>query len=143
MNLFVELTAIDVHKEDQWYLDMERTRNQALANSGSRDVDYDEFDEDDLENAINPEGAPAEDTDEGAEPGTVAETPTINPPAGTFYSTMVFENDIREIYGRRHRQNRPGSRIVYRSGQPRLVKETYEEIKAKFAAARRSDSSED
>lgn len=138
MNLFVELTAIDISKENEWYNQMERARRQATATSGGRAVDFneDDFDEDDLEQPVDPEGEPDEDTDEGAAPDAPP-PPTIDPPAGTFHPTMVFENDIREIYPRRHRDNRAGSRIVYRSGQPRLVRETYEEIKAKFVAARR------
>ena len=54
-----------------------------------------------------------------------------NPPAGVYSPIMVFENDLREYYPRRG--ERSGTRLVYRSGAARPVKETYEEVKAKFA----------
>jgi hypothetical protein len=144
MNISVELTAIVGSVENAWYQQMERARRSATAAATGRAVDIDEdaFDEDDLEREINPDGEPDTDTDEGPAPDALAINPNVPEPAGLTYSVMVFENDIREIYARRHAQNRPGSRIVYRSGAPRIVKETYEEIKAKFAAARRALSAD-
>lgn len=138
MNICVELTAVDIAKENAYYQLMARARQNALAVAGGRAVDLneDDFDEDDLEREINPDGEPDEDTDEGAEAGAPAIEPSVPVPAGMYHPTLIFENDIREIYPRRHAQNRPGSRIVYRSGAPRIVKETFEEVKAKFANAR-------
>jgi hypothetical protein len=140
MNLSVELTAIVGGIENAWYQQMERARRNATALAGGRAVDISEdaFDEDDLEREVNPNGEPDEDTDEGPATAAPAIDPNVPEPAGMTYAVLVFENDIREIYARRHAQNRPGSRIVYRSGAPRIVKETYEEIKAKFEEARRA-----
>ena len=122
MNRFVELTAIDLDKETRWLREL--ARQQAEASEGRavnfRDVD---FSEDDLERPIaQSEEAPAPDAD----------TDLSNPPEGVYTSILVFENDIRELYPRRG--DRQGTRIVYRSGAARPVKESYAEVKAAFAA---------
>jgi hypothetical protein len=143
MNIFVELTAVVGSIENEWYRQQERARRNttALASGRAVDLDEDAFDEDDLEREINPDGEPDTDTDEGAAPDAPTIDPNIPVPAGMYYSVDVFENDIREIYARRHAEGRPGSRIVYRSGAPRIVKETLEEVRAKFKAARRASLS--
>ena len=132
MNRGVELTAIGISAENAWYQAIRENRAVASGQANFRDVD---FDEDDLERPIDPDGAPDEDSEDDGDPvPAAAPASPSNPPAGVFSPVMVFENDVREFYARRHRDGRPGTRIVYRSGAPRLVKETYEEVKAKFAA---------
>lgn len=114
---FVELTAIDLNAERSWL------RAVAEATSGgARTVD---FDEDDLEQ-------PLRDPDEGTAPAPAASTDPATAPAGTYYAIAVFESDLREFYARKG--NRTGTRLVYRNGAARPVKETYNDVKAKFAA---------
>lgn len=121
MNRPIELTAIDGKKETAWLNDLRR----AAQPEGFREVD---FDEDDLERPVNED----EESETPAAPATPLDT--SSPPAGVYSPIMVFENDLREIYPRKGDRAGMGSRIVYRSGANRRVKESYEEIKAKFAA---------
>ena len=120
-NRSVELTAIDLPKERDW-LNAQRRNAQPAA---FREV---EFNEDDLE---RPMTTGAEDEGDDT-PSTEAPIDFSNPPSGVYSPIMVFENDLREYYPRRG--ERSGTRLVYRSGAARPVKESYEEVKAKFAA---------
>jgi len=133
MNRGIELTGIHPRSEDAWYAAMRRAREEQERAASNAPLD---FDEDDLERPINPDGAPDSDSEDDGEsaPPPPQTAPDQEAPVGVYFSVMVFENDIRELYPRRHREGRPGTRIVYRSGAPRLVKESYEEVKAKFAA---------
>jgi hypothetical protein len=115
-NRAFQLTAINLALEERWLTDL---RNNRATNF--REVD---FAEDDLERPIpQAEEAPAPDT--GVD--------LSNPPAGVYETILVFENDIREIYARRGR--RTGTRIVYRSGAARPVKETLAQVMAMLAQA--------
>lgn len=115
MNRFVDLTAINLSAESEWMRNLRSGSATAF-----RDID---FSEDDLEREMpQAEEAPAPDVD----------VDVSNPPAGVYTPIMVFENDVREIYPRRG--NRVGTRIVYRNGAARPVKESFAEVKAAFAA---------
>jgi hypothetical protein len=125
MNRSVELTAIDLGKEAAWLNDLRRAAQPAEF----RNV---EFVEDDLERPIQS----SDENDEGEESTGVtvpAGVDQSSPPPGVFYPIQVFENDIREYYTRRQ-EGRVGTRIVYRSGAARPVRETYEQVKTLFAA---------
>lgn len=101
----VELTAID--------LSIERgIRNSAIT---GRDEDEGGEHLDDLEQPV-PVNAPAPD---GAEP------------VGLYFPVMIYEGDVREYYPRK--SGRSGTRIVFNNGAARPVKESYSEVKAKFA----------
>lgn len=115
-NRCFELTAIDLQKEQRWLEELRRSQSVNPA----RDVD---FEEDDLERPI-PEAQEA--------PAPDADADLSNPPEGVYSPILVFENDIREIYPRRG--NRSGTRIVYRSGAARPVKEAWEVVKAMFVS---------
>jgi hypothetical protein len=105
------LTAINLELEKRWLANL---RNNRVTNF--REID---FAEDDLERPIpQAEEAPAPDAD----------VDMSNPPAGVYEEILVFENDIREIYRRRGGRN--GTRIVYRSGAARPVKEGFDYVKA-------------
>ena len=119
-NRSVELTAIDLSKESAWLNALRRNAQPAAF----REV---EFSEDDLERPVTT-GTEEEET--VAAPA--APLDTSNPPEGVYSPIMVFENDLREYYPRRG--ERSGTRLVYRSGAARPVKESYDEVKAKFAA---------
>jgi hypothetical protein len=119
MNRSVELTAIVRSVETQWLNDLRRAQQP----TNFRNV---EFNEDDLERETD------DDEEEIVAPS--APLDTSNPPTGMTFPITVFENDLREYYGRRSDRAGMGTRLVYRSGQSRVVRESYEEVKAKFAA---------
>ena len=126
-NRFVQLTAINGKREAVWLSSLARSQQPPEF----REV---EFNEDDLERPINDDEG--DDAPEAAAPAAIT-VDMSNPPAGIFSPIAVAENDIREMYPRRGDVAgvpRVGTRIVYRSGQPRLVKETFEEVTAMFAA---------
>ncbi len=126
-NRFVQLTEINLNVERTWLNDLVRNTQPA----GFREV---EFNEDDLERPTGSDGDNDEPAPAEASPATVD---TSNPPSNMLSPIAIFENDIREFYPRRGSiagVPRVGTRIVYRSGAARPVKETYEEVKAMFAA---------
>jgi hypothetical protein len=116
-NRCFRLTAINLRLEERWLTDLRNNR----ATTSFREVD---FVEDDLERPI-PQAEEAPAPDSGVD--------LSNPPAGVYEPVLVFENDIREVYARRG--GRFGTRIVYRSGAARPVKESFAEVSAMLAAA--------
>lgn len=116
MNRAITLTAIDLDAEKEWLNNLRRASQPAAF----RNV---EFAEDDLERPI---------VEDDEAPAPAANLDLSNPPNGVYSEILVFENDIREIYPRRG--DRTGTRIVYRSGAARPVKESFADVKAKFSA---------
>ena len=53
-------------------------------------------------------------------------------PEGLYFPIAVFVDDVKEFYPRKG--DKPGTRIVYKNGAARPVKETYAEVKAAFAS---------
>ena len=72
--------------------------------------------EDDLERPA-PETTPAE----------------VTLPDSVYFPDMIDATDVREFYPRR-KEGRTGTRIVFKNGAARPVKEAYAEMKAKFAS---------
>lgn len=66
----------------------------------------------------------------------VAEAPPavteVGEPESLYFPVTIYEDDIREFYPRK--KGKTGTRIVYKNGAARPVKETYAEVKDKFAA---------
>lgn len=58
----------------------------------------------------------------------------IPQPAPQTFLVTINVDDIREFYPRKG--SRPGTRIVFRNGAARPVKESYADVRAKIAAAR-------
>ena len=106
----VELTAIDTAVEARWL-----TLQNAPPSDGALD-----FDEDDLELPVS------------GEPVAPAPLVSSDPPEGMYSRIVVMPTDIREFYARKY--GKAGTRIVYCNGAARIVKEVYEEVKAKFEA---------
>lgn len=108
----VELTAVDTNIETRFLAGLQQQQN------------------------VSQESALDFDTDDPDEAG-YAEAPTTpvsaEPPAGMYFPVMVFDVDLREYYPRK--EGREGTRLVYRNGAARIVKETFAEVKAAFAAA--------
>lgn len=120
--MFIEVTAIDAPKEKAFL----RQQQQAALASGRSAGRVVEFDEDDLEQPLT------RDPDEIDTP-TPPPPPAGEPPAGVYWPCTIFLSDIREMYPRKG--GAVGTRIIYRSGAFRLVRETYDEVKAKVVAA--------
>jgi hypothetical protein len=60
-----------------------------------------------------------------------------DPDTDPYFPITVNVDDVREYYPRHGQVNgrpRIGTRIVYMNGAARPVKETYDEVKAKFAS---------
>lgn len=100
----IELNAID--------LDLERAQMSPASAAAEQ---HDEQETDDLENPV--ESAPA---------AAPAEPPSI------FFPITINPEDVREFYPRK--RGRVGTRIVYKNGAARPVKELYAEVVAKFAS---------
>lgn len=115
---FVELTAIDLRKEKEWLLAQRQTSSSAV-----RELD---FNEDDLEMPIQ-----GEEIEEVVATVAAASDPSLAPD-GMYYTIAVFEGDLREFYARKG--SRTGTRLVYKNGAARPVKEAYAEVKKLFAA---------
>lgn len=111
----IEVTAIDLMAEKTAYGAM-------LEASGVGYPAMQQGEEDDLEQPISP--APA------AAPATCAPFAT---PESACFPAMICLDDVREFYPRQGGW-RQGTRIVFKNGAARPVKETYDEIKAKFAS---------
>jgi hypothetical protein len=113
---FVELTAVQLNEEREWLA------TRGIRVSG-RDLDLqsDGPEEDDLEQPI-----------ERAAPATEDAFP---PPSGVYYSVMVNPDDVREFYPRKAPLE--GTRIVYKNGAARPVKELFAEVKAAFLGTSR------
>jgi hypothetical protein len=108
----LEFTAIDLDKEKAWRRAKEAARATALASF--RAV---EFAEDDLEQPV----------------AQSAEQEVIVPePEGLYFPVTVNPLMLREYYPRRN--DLVGTRLVYKSGAARPVKELYAEVKAKIDA---------
>lgn len=115
MRISIELTAIE--------LDIERNWRQSLRQSfqmAGRTIA-----EDDLEQPIQ------------------VTMPEPEIPEGMYFPVTVYDDEIREYYPRQ-KSERTGTRIVFKNGSARPVKESYEEVKAKLRvasnAARRGSS---
>lgn len=110
----IELTGIDLDKEKFWKRAKEQARTSASASF--RQV---EFVEDDLEQPI-------------AQDAAEVIVPEIPEPAGLYFPVTINPLMLREYYPRRN--DLVGTRLVYKSGAARPVKELYDEVKAKIAA---------
>lgn len=113
MSKSATLTAIDLEMEKDH---LRRLRTNISV--GSRVLS-----EDDLEQPITePPAAPQ---------------PAPEVPEGVYYPIQVYQDDLREYYPRRPSRDgqiRVGTRLIYRNGAARPVKETFEEVKRLFAA---------
>lgn len=103
----IEVMAVNTRMETEWL--------RAQQGAAFRAVD---FEEDDLEMATGQ-----------SEPVTAS----TGVPEGMYFKVTVFTNDVREFYARK--DNRQGTRIVYRSGAARPVKQSYDQVLAAFTTA--------
>lgn len=105
----IELTAID--------LEVERSVRRLAEQVTSQTWMAQESQLDDLENPIE---------EEESTPAVAGAAPAM------FFPITVYEDELREFYPRK--APLVGTRIVYKSGAARPVKELYAEVKAKFAS---------
>lgn len=125
-NRFIEVQAVNHADETAWFQQLQRAATPAA----HRSVD---IDEDDLERAAVPPMREDDEDTVNVTPGTTMDI--SNPPVGVYSPMIVFENDVRCVNARRgNRAFTNGARITFRSGQSVRTRESYEEIKAKFAA---------
>jgi hypothetical protein len=115
---FVTLMAIDTRKEATFI-----RQQQAANNASYRNV---EIDEDDLEQPTSrdpdeADEAPAEETAPGLEP------------AGLYFAVDVNAEDLREYYPRKG--GKTGTRLVFKNGAARIVKELMPDVREKIASA--------
>lgn len=115
---FVPLTAIDTRKEATWI-----RQQQAANNASFRNV---EIDEDDLERPN------ARDPDEADEVSTEEVAPGLEP-AGLYFLIDVNVEDLREYYPRKG--GKTGTRMVFKNGAARIVKELIADVRTKIASA--------
>jgi hypothetical protein len=112
---FVTLTAVDDAREKTWLHTLEAIANRAL-----------DLDEDDLELPI---------TNGTANP---AIPPATEAPEGVYWPVDINPDDVREYYPRR--EGRSGTRIVYKNGAARPVRESIAEVRAALRPAPASRS---
>lgn len=109
------LSAIDLDAERNFL-----SNDTGVASAAGRELD---FTEDDLEQPIA--NAAAVNT-------AIAEALT-NAPVGVYYPVAINADEIREFYPRKGA--RAGTRIVFKNGAARPVKELFAEVKTAFEAA--------
>lgn len=112
---YMTLTAVDIKKETAFI--------RAQQRAGDQNFRAVEIDEDDLEQPVDPDEA---------DEVPAAPTPGLEP-AGMYFPVTVFFSELREFYQRKG--GKPGTRIVYRNGAARIVKEVYSEVQAKLVSA--------
>lgn len=126
MTKMIQLTAIDSDRETSWLRQI-GVNAAREADENSRDLDDDsDFTDDELDRApartAAPQPAPTRQVI--ADPATA--------PEGTYFPVMVNPEDLREFYPRR--DGRTGTRLVYKNGSARPVRETFADVVAALAA---------
>jgi hypothetical protein len=117
---FVSLTAIDTRKEAAWI------RSRQAANDSS--VRLVEIEEDDLEQPASRDPDEADDAPDMPQDAT----PGLEP-AGLYFPVDINIEDLREYYPRK--AGKTGTRLVFRNGAARPVKELYNDVRLAIAAA--------
>lgn len=112
----IEVTGVQLAEERRW-----------LATRGIRvsgrdlDLNVDEVDEDEVDDLEQPIARAAPATEDA-----------FPPPTGVYYPVMINPEEVREYYPRKGALT--GTRIVFKNGAARPVKELFAEVKALFAA---------
>jgi hypothetical protein len=123
MKKSIELTAVDLDLERGFLAAQQRTAPSLYAVPNG--------DEDDEAGDLADIGDELEQQPSAVVVAPAATTAPVAP-EGLYFPVTIYEDDVREFYQRKG--GRSGTRIVYKNGAARPVKESYAEVKAAFAS---------